>query len=54
MTQYSVCCREQFVSEVGALQTWRQQNLGLVVLVQTLRDVKCLIELLVYELPKNT
>ena len=54
MSQYSVGCREQLVSEVGALQAGRQQNLGLVVLVETLRDVKCLIELLVYELPKNT
>ena len=54
MSQDSVCCREQLVSEVGALQAGRQQNLGLVVLVQTLRDIKCLIELLVYELPKNT
>ena len=53
MSQYGVGRREQFVSEVGALQTGRQQNLGLVVLVQTLRDVKCLIELLVYELPKK-
>ena len=53
MSQYGVGCREQFVSEVGALQAGRQQNLGLVVLVQTLRDVKCLIELLVYELPKK-
>ena len=54
MSQNSVGCREQLVSEVGALQAGRQQNLGLVVLVETLRDVKCLIELLVYELPKNT
>ena len=53
MSQYSVGCREQLVSEVGALQAGRQQNLGLVVLVETLRDVKCLIELLVYELPKK-
>ena len=53
MSQYSVGCREQLVCEVGALQAGRQQNLGLVVLVETLRDVKCLIELLVYELPKK-
>ena len=53
MSQYSVGSREQFVSEVGALQAGRQQNLGLVVLVETLRDVKCLIELLVDELPKK-
>ena len=53
MSQYSVGCRKQLVCEVGALQAGRQQNLGLVVLVETLRDVKCLIELLVYELPKK-
>ena len=53
MTQYSVGCREQFVCEVGALQAGRQHHLGFVVLVETLRDVKCLIELLVYELPKK-
>ena len=53
MTQYSVGCREQLVSEVGALQAGRQQNLGLVVLVETLRDVKCLVQLLAYELPKK-
>ena len=53
MCQYSVGGREQLVSEVGALQAGRQHHLGLVVLVQTLRDVKCLIELLVYELPKK-
>ena len=53
MTQYSVGGREQLVSEVGALQAGGQHNLGLVVLVETLRDVKCLIELLVYELPKK-
>ena len=53
MTQYSVSCREQLVSEVGALQAGGQHHLGLVVLVETLRDVICLIELLVYELPEK-
>ena len=53
MSQYSVGCREQLVSEVGALQAGGQHHLGLVVLVETLRDVKCLIELLVYELPEK-
>ena len=53
MTQYSVGGREQLVSEVGALQAGGQHHLGLVVLVQTLRYVKCLIELLVDELPKK-
>ena len=53
MTQYSVGGREQLVSEVGALQAGGQHHLGLVVLVETLRDVKCLVELLVYELPKK-
>ena len=54
MSQYSVGGREQFVSEVGTLQAGRQHHLGLVVLVETLRDVKCLIELLVNKPPKNT